>query len=324
MGYRFGAFTNVLSRYPIFMPILLHFMQRFLSSLNKTMTQFPKWAFATLVVLVTTSVQAQITQPATGLFEDALLYAQQNPVYSSRMQGLGGASVGLGGDISNASTNPAGLGMLRKSEFSITPGLLFTGSTTSSTTAERRYNGYSTDTSISQFHFGHLGIAFARPVSDVRGGSFRGGTFAITLTRLNNFSSIKNYNQDALYQYTGGSPANSLDSLNIPSSNSYNYNYFGLLVNDPANHGTDLIGKDRNDKSLTTSQYLIRQAYGAFLVDTVGGGGRYYLNQPNSDVRQSGYIRRSGRSQQFDFSYGANFEDRLFLCGGISLTRQLK
>ncbi|HSI90897.1 MAG TPA: hypothetical protein VK927_07240 [Adhaeribacter sp.] len=56
---------------------------------------------------------------------DALRYSRTDFGGTARVQALGGAQTALGADISNTTVNPAGLGLYRRSEFSITPSLSF-------------------------------------------------------------------------------------------------------------------------------------------------------------------------------------------------------
>lgn len=56
-------------------------------------------------------------------FEDAYRFSNTNYGMGStaRMQAIGGAQIALGGDISSAVSNPAGLGFFNKSVFVVTP-----------------------------------------------------------------------------------------------------------------------------------------------------------------------------------------------------------
>jgi len=53
--------------------------------------------------------------------DDALRYSQQFYEGTARNMAMGSAFGGLGADFSVASTNPAGMGLFRTSELSITP-----------------------------------------------------------------------------------------------------------------------------------------------------------------------------------------------------------
>lgn len=58
-------------------------------------------------------------------FEDAVRFGRQSNPGTARSAAMGGAFTALGGDISAISSNPAGIGVFRKSEVSLTPLLNF-------------------------------------------------------------------------------------------------------------------------------------------------------------------------------------------------------
>ena len=57
---------------------------------------------------------------------DALRYSTNSLVGTARSLALGGAYSAVGADLSAATLNPAGLGLYRRSDFSITPMVRFT------------------------------------------------------------------------------------------------------------------------------------------------------------------------------------------------------
>ena len=52
---------------------------------------------------------------------DAFRFSQTNWEGTARFMGAGGAFGAIGGDFSSLSTNPAGIGVFKKTEFSLTP-----------------------------------------------------------------------------------------------------------------------------------------------------------------------------------------------------------
>ena len=58
-------------------------------------------------------------------FEDAVQFSRTLNWGTARSAGMAGAFGDLGGDLSNLSSNPAGIGVFRKSEVSIKPSLTF-------------------------------------------------------------------------------------------------------------------------------------------------------------------------------------------------------
>ena len=81
---------------------------------------------------------------------DALKYSQNFPAISARSLGMGGAFTSLGGDVSSALYNPAGLGLYRKSEIMFTPALSVTN-----TSAD--YLGKTNEDSRTHFNLGSFG-----------------------------------------------------------------------------------------------------------------------------------------------------------------------
>ena len=104
------------------------------------------WVFA----LGAISVFGSNPSKAQNYFiEQALLFSRQNSGGSARIQGMGGAQVALGGDFSSALSNPAGLGMYNRNEFSITPAVSFNNARGNYTTYEVQQNNLVTNLSNS-------------------------------------------------------------------------------------------------------------------------------------------------------------------------------
>ena len=66
----------------------------------------------------------QIDPNAFGFYNEALRFSQRSFGGTARIIGLGGAQVSLGGDISSALSNPAGLGFYNKSEVVFSPAII--------------------------------------------------------------------------------------------------------------------------------------------------------------------------------------------------------
>lgn len=97
-----------------------------------------------LCLLMTTGVMAQNE-------EDVLRYSMPQITGTARYVGMAGAYGAIGADFSSVSTNPAGLGLYKKSEFTITPSLNFNN-------AESTYRGTTMDDGRNSFALGNVGI----------------------------------------------------------------------------------------------------------------------------------------------------------------------
>ncbi len=135
--------------------------------------------------------------------EDALRFSQIGPVGSARIQAMGGAGFSLGGDVSSAAINPAGLGFYNRSEVVFTPS--FNGLSTNASFADQ-----SKDLIDNNFGITNFGLVYSKPKQGFETSDWRGGTFAITYNRidrtdfnytfdptLNNFSILDEFAQQS-------------------------------------------------------------------------------------------------------------------------------
>lgn len=225
---------------------------------------------------------------AFGYYNDALLFSRTYTGGSARMQGIGGAQVSLGSDINAAYANPAGLGSMLSGGLTITPSLDF------SHTESNFMGNYTTDFK-GNFNFANLGLAlhFSNEEND---GPYKGLTFAITLTRENNFHN--NY-------YYDGFNDGELGKSSIVDS--YLDRAWGL---DPNDLGGDLI--DAYDQYLINPETLTDAGTGQ---DFTG-----YYKVIGDYPRQVEKIRSRGAQYEWDFALGANFNDMLYVGGGLGIS----
>jgi hypothetical protein len=104
---------------------------------------------------------------------DALRYSQSSYQGTARFSGMSGAYGAVGADFSCLSQNPAGIGLFRRSEFSITP-LISTGKT------ESDYLGNSGLDSRSTFYLGNAGFVLA---TKLNGSAFKQVQFGFGVNR---------------------------------------------------------------------------------------------------------------------------------------------
>jgi hypothetical protein len=117
-----------------------------------------------------------------GLFaqnvDDALRYSQVFYGGTARFMSMGGAFTALGGDISSLSQNPAGIGVFRSSEITLTPQLMYNKTSSS-------FNGITEDY-LYNFNLNQVGI-----VSNVLSSNSASGlvtfNFGYSFNKTNNF-----------------------------------------------------------------------------------------------------------------------------------------
>jgi len=224
---------------------------------------------------------------AQSFTETALLFSRTQPGGSARIQGMGGTQVALGGDYSSGYSNPAGLGMYNRSEFAFTPAINF-----SNVSAD--YLGQNTTASKSTLNIPGFGLSFHN--DDLKLKAIQSGTFSISYTRINDFNRNMIYsgtNKDnSIIDYfiedaTGGTPdqfKSGGDLFNTPTELAYNNYLIGeSTILDPANSDTE------------------------YFTDVAG--------IPGQEER----IETRGAQNQWNFSYGANFNDKIFVGAGVGL-----
>lgn len=135
-----------------------------------------------LVLLVVLSLSAGVSGQNV---DDALRYSQRFYGGTARFMSMGGAFTALGGDISSLSQNPAGLGVFRSSELTITPQLFHINTTAG-------FNGNTSDY-LYKFNLNQVGI-----VSNMISNENESGL--ITLNVGYSFNKTNNLNQSVLIQ----------------------------------------------------------------------------------------------------------------------------
>jgi hypothetical protein len=241
------------------------------------------------VVLTITGIVLLGCEQAFGqsYSEEALMISRIRPGGSARIQAMGGVQNSLGGDISSAYYNPAGLGMYNRSDFSFTPGYVTNSSTSS-------YLGNSATENKSNLYIPNIGIAFA---SKKEGGTGPiTGTLGISYNRINDFNHT--------FSYSGKSTTSSIIEYFIEQAN----------------------GQDQSQFSSNGSNYntVTELGYQNFLIgprsiiDPSYPNTEYFSDVYGAPV-QSEVVKTSGAQSQLNISYGANFSDKFFIGGSLGL-----
>lgn len=170
----------------------------------------------TLVVAAATAsyANAQVILPTYA--GDALRFSQTNYGSSARFKGMGNAQIGVGGDISSLSGNPAGLGLFTRSEFVITPE--FNG-----TMMDANYLNTRTTTNKSQINLNQLGVVFQMPTYRSKGQDTKQGIVSASVglgyNRNNDYGLEANFsgtnNTSSVYNMFDGDPAFTLGNNQI-------------------------------------------------------------------------------------------------------------
>ncbi|MEP1257558.1 outer membrane protein transport protein [Algoriphagus sp.] len=222
----------------------------------------------------------------SGYYEDAYRFSQVKPAGTARIMGVGGTQWSLGGDVSNVAGNPAGLGFFRSSEASATLGYTDWG-------VETTYLGQRKNYNTTNFSLPNVSFVLANPKGEFDRGSFKGGSFGISIQRIANFNTEYGYFSD-LPGETSIIDFYLQDANGLPENQVVNLGITGMAYN------TYQINPrlDSNGQAITGEYEPINGFVAPF---------------------QDENITQEGSSSQISIAYGANFNYKFFIGGSIGI-----
>jgi len=225
-----------------------------------------------------------IVMPLLGFAQtdvDALRYSNTGIVGTSRMSGLSGAMGALGADFGSLSVNPAGIATFKKSEFSFSSGL-HTNRTKSSF-----FDQQNSDAKYS-LYVSNIGVVFTNNYSgrsdEQESSGWKSVSYAFGMNRL------ANYNMNRYY--SGVNMQNSMIDRWLEDAN----NGAGVSPSNISFH----------------YEYGAGLAYQTYLIDPIPSDTMHYFGKVNNGgVRQSKSISSSGAYDEYVFSIGGNYENKI-------------
>ena len=219
----------------------------------------------------------------TGIFaqnvDDALRYSQVFYGGTARFMSMGGAFTALGGDLSAIGLNPAGTGVFRSSEFSLTPQLFYDNKSS-------LWNGSKSSAFSYVFNLSQIGI-----VSNLI--STGNETGLVSLNAAYSFNRTNSFNENI--------------SINGISNNSSMADYWVSISNDKSK-------MDIPDNAWAAYQtYLIdtlsgsNTSYGTIFSNYGGNTFSMYGQKITREISNSGY------TGEHAFSIGANYSNKFYL-----------
>ena len=219
--------------------------------------------------------------------DDALRYSQIFYGGTARFMSMGGAFTALGGDLSAISLNPAGTGVFRSSEFSLTPQLFYNNTSS-------LWNSSASKDVSSVFNLGQIGIV-SNIISNGNEKGLVNLNMAYSYNRTNNFtenitiSGISNNSSMADYWV---SRANGNSKMNIPDDAWAAYQTYLI----------DTLSGSNTSYGTTFSRY------GANSFSTYG-----------QEIKR--VITNVGYTGEHAFSIGANFSNKFYLGTTLGISR---
>jgi hypothetical protein len=220
---------------------------------------------------------------------DALRYGWNIQSGTARQQAVGGAMGSLGGDISAAYVNPAGLGFFKTGDFVLTPAyhLGNTKSTFLGRTDEKQKKNFA--------GLGTSGFVFATGKNT--GSGLRAAVFSISANRTANFAS------NVLY-------------LGQNNQSSYSQKYLEQIRNDGV--------KDANVVA-SNYEYGASLAFNTYWIDTIAGGtsGNYQFQTRapiGTGLLQRQRLEHRGGLTELNLGVAANWNDKWYVGGSLGLS----
>jgi hypothetical protein len=223
--------------------------------------------------------------------DDALRYSQIFYGGTARFTAMGGAFTALGADLSTFSQNPAGIGVFRSSEMSITPQLDYIKTSAS-------YNGTVSTEYLDNFNLGQAGM-----VSTIFSGNNTSGL--ITFNFGYSFNKTNNYDQIFIIQGTNQTSSMADYWAEISDGTFYK----------------DLSGAE----GIAYDSWVIDDSISISGVSSYGTVYSNYLNSPTSIYGQK--VRRlvsyDGYTGEHAITFGGNYSNKLYFGAtfGISQLR---
>ena len=235
-----------------------------------------------VILLIVTIVTATATFAQNEV--DALRFSRIQFGGTARSLGLGGAFGAVGADFSALSTNPAGMGLYKRSEVSFTPS--FTGSTVGST-----FNGTYSEDNKSSVNIGNIGAVLVMENTDSRTNSdWKNFQFGFGYNRLASFNSN--------YLINGTNPKTSLLSQYVASAN-------GVAPADLGSFDTRLA----YDANLIFRPNLNQNVYTADVLGVT----------PFPGIGETKSISTNGYLGETVFAGSANYQDKIYFGASLSV-----
>jgi len=230
---------------------------------------------------------------------DALMFSQVRYEGSARTMAMGNAFTALGGDIGAISINPASSGVYRYSQFAITPGVNFNGSTAD-------YLGYNTSETRAQMTLPSVGAVFTFDSGKYRG--LLNFNLGFSSSRTADFNSVMS---------AGGVTEETSKLASIASS------LQGI-------HYSELEQSSSHDPFTTTNiSWPSILAWKAYLLANIPGTEDEYVasteNIDGYDIHVGGplvqdyYRRTTGGINEFSINFACNVNDNLYLGANLNV-----
>lgn len=219
---------------------------------------------------------------------------------TARAMGMGGAFTSLGADLTSMALNPAGLGMYRSNEFSLTPLVNVSHASTDGTSSWQSNNK-------TRFAFGNIGVALN--VFESGSGALTSMTIGLGLNRVADFNSRYSFSSESLYDPSTGAYMPTIGDIFSQQLNSWGVR---------PNNSNQLLMDD-----LHPSVWPAALGYDGYMVDYFSDGGANPWGVAriggNASVLHSMDVLSRGSINEFDISLGGNINNIVYFGATIGI-----
>lgn len=219
--------------------------------------------------------------------DDVMRYSQTGFGGTARYNSVAGAFGAVGADFSVLSTNPAGMGRFRTSDFSFTP-------TINLSKTNSLHNGINTTASKENFNLNNLGLVLVSKAHPESPNLWRAVQFGFGYNKLVNFH----------------------ERMNIDT---YDSTSFSMVLADNGYGATE--NELWNNE---VSPFYAAPAYQAWLIDPLNGTGgkEVFTTQMYVDsIRQQHEVVRKGSLGEWSFALSGNYNDKIYIGGSVNFQR---
>ena len=255
------------------------------------------------IIAISLFCMAALTAGAQTMY-DAINYAENNYYGTARSAALGNALTAVGGDLGSIGINPAGAAVAGFSQFTLTPGLSI--SSTSSSYAPVAYGTVTGTLPDSQTRFIMPNFGFIMNMDTRRDYGIKNFTFGLTINTTNVFNE----------RMTAG-------GINNETSMMGEMAYYATGI-----PGTAIGSKDAYYDTDYSWQDIL--AFQSGMISTYGEGDDQYIGSSEliyddgqiglgGPIRQSFFRQRTGSKSDAIFNLAFNVNDRLYFGGNIGV-----
>jgi len=230
--------------------------------------------------------------PASAAFsqytEDILRFSRTEQGSTARFRALGNAQTALGGDLSSLNSNPAGIGLFTRSEFTFSPDFL-------SNKADAKYIETGSSVQKDKLGISQVGLLFHSPSRRLKGQDLDKGWLSVNFGASYN----KNSNFNSTVSYGAVNPRSSFADFIADRSNFY------LGNGDPANNSSAL---PRGWEDMAYSNYQTEYSPGGYFATT----------SVNNNQRNITYT--TGNQSDVNLGLAANYSNQLYIGLSVGLS----